>query len=394
METSVKSKTVAPGLTLLALAISAFAIGSTEFISVGLIPMLVQSFGVSVSQAGMTVSMYALGIVVGAPLLTILSNQINRKTLMMIIMGLFIAGNLLDAIAPTFWILLAGRVIASFAHGIFMTVASVIAADVVAPNKRASAIAIMFTGLTVATVTGVPLGTFIGQISSWHMSFIFISLIGVIGLIADIFLIPNDLPLPIKTNALGIIRVIKNPQLLLALLITIFGYGGTFVVYTYLSPILEQTMNWSPQAVVIILMVYGLMVAVGNTIGGKFANQKTLPALLTMFIGLAVVLVLLRFTLNFHWLGLITVLLMGLFAFMNVPGLQLYIVKLAEKFTPNDITMASALNISAFNVGIALGSRMGGYLFEQIGIAVTPIAGAAMVGIGAVLTFILMKIKK
>lgn len=152
------TKKISPTLTLLALAVSAFAIGSTEFISVGLIPMLIQSFHVSLAQAGLTVSVYALGIMVGAPLMTLLTGQMNRHTLMLMIMGLFIAGNLLAALAPTFSILLAGRVVAALAHGIFMTVASVIAADVVAPAKRASAIAVMFTGLTVATVTGVSLG--------------------------------------------------------------------------------------------------------------------------------------------------------------------------------------------------------------------------------------------
>lgn len=161
------TKKISPTLTLLALAVSAFAIGSTEFISVGLIPMLIQSFHVSLAQAGLTVSVYALGIMIGAPLMTLLTGQMNRHTLMLMIMGLFIAGNLLAALAPTFSILLAGRVVAALAHGIFMTVASVIAADVVAPAKRASAIAVMFTGLTVATVTGVPLGTMIGQLGNW-----------------------------------------------------------------------------------------------------------------------------------------------------------------------------------------------------------------------------------
>lgn len=164
------TKKISPTLTLLALAVSAFAIGSTEFISVGLIPMLIQSFHVSLAQAGLTVSVYALGIMVGAPLMTLLTGQMNRHTLMLMIMGLFIAGNLLAALAPTFSILLAGRVVAALAHGIFMTVASVIAADVVAPAKRASAIAVMFTGLTVATVTGVPLGTMIGQLGGGPLS--------------------------------------------------------------------------------------------------------------------------------------------------------------------------------------------------------------------------------
>ena len=236
------TKKVNPGWTLLALAISAFAIGSTEFISVGLMPMLVTNFHIDLAQAGLTVSVYALGIMVGAPVMTLLTGQMNRHRLMLLIMGLFITGNLLAAFAPTFGVLLAGRVIAALAHGIFMTIASVIAADVVAPEKRASAIAVMFTGLTVATVTGVPLGTMIGQLGGWRWSFIFISAIGVLGLLADYWLVPRELPLPAKATARGILRVLTNPQLLVALLVTAMGYGGFFAVYTHLSQPLKLSL--------------------------------------------------------------------------------------------------------------------------------------------------------
>lgn len=389
-----KQKKISATFTLLALAVSAFAIGSTEFISVGLIPMLIQSFHVSMAQAGLTVSVYAMGIMIGAPVMTLLTGQINRHTLMVIIMLLFITGNLVAAFAPTFTILLGGRVIAALAHGIFMTVASVIAADVVAPSKRASAIAVMFTGLTVATVTGVPMGTMIGQLGGWRWSFIFISAIGLIGLIADYILVPRELPLPSKATAKGVLRVLGNPQLLLALLVTALGYGGTFVAYTYLSPLLEQKMGWSSSAVVVILVVYGLMVALGNTLGGRWANKKPLSALLKMFTGLFVTLVILAFTASSHWLGLLTVLAMGFFAFMNVPGLQLYIVQLAEKYTPDDITMASALNISAFNVGIALGSGIGGQVTSQVGLGWTPFFGAVMVAISIGLTAGLIRLAR
>ena len=388
------TKKLSPTFTLLALAVSAFAIGSTEFISVGLIPLLIQSFHVSLAQAGLTVSVYALGITLGAPIMTLLTGQINRHTLMVIIMLLFITGNLVAAFAPTFTVLLAGRVVAALAHGIFMTVGSVIAADVVVPSKRASAIAVMFTGLTVATVTGVPLGTMIGQLGGWRWSFIFISLIGLIGLVADYILVPRHLPLPSKATARGILRVLGNPQLGLALLVTALGYGGTFVAYTYLSPLLEQQMGWSSSAVVVILVIYGLMVAIGNTLGGRWANAKPLAALLKMFTGLFVTLLVLTVTTNSQWLGLLTVLAMGFFAFMNVPGLQLYIVQLAETYTPADITMASALNISAFNVGIALGSGIGGQVTRQLGLAWTPLFGAIMVAISIGLTWGLIRLPR
>lgn len=384
-------KQIAPTWTLLALAISAFAIGSTEFISVGLMPLLVKSFGITVSQAGWTVSIYALGITIGAPLLTLLTGRFDRKTLMLGIMTLFVASNLLAALAPTFTILLVARVLAAFAHGLFMSVASVIAADVVAPAKRASAIAVMFTGLTVATVTGVPLGTFIGQIASWHMSFLFISAIGVIGLIANSLLIPRNLPRPGKTDPRGLLRILLNPQLFVALLITALGYGGTFTVYTFLSPLLEEKMGWSAAAVVVILVVYGLMVAVGNTLGGRWANLQPLQALRKMFIGLALTLVALLATSSMHYLGLINVLVMGFFAFMNVPGLQLYIVKLAETYTPNDITLASSLNISAFNIGIALGSLIGGQVTAKLDLGITPLFGAVMVGVSIILVSWLLR---
>lgn len=347
-------------LTLLSLAISAFAIGSTEFISVGLMPLMIKDFGITMSQAGLTVSMYALGITIGAPILAILTSRWPRKNLLLGIMVVFTIGNLTVAFAPVFAVVLVGRIISSLAHGIFMSIASVIAADVVEPERRASAIAVMFTGLTVATVTGVPLGTFIGQVSTWHISFIFIAAIGVLGLVANWFLVPNDLPLGQPSQFSGIIRVFKNKAIVVALLITALGYGGTFTVYTFVTPILESKMGWSPSAVVIILIIYGLMVAFGNTLGGKWSNHQPLMALLKMFVGLLVTLLLFMLTLNAHWFGLINVLLMGFFAFMNVPGLQLYIVQLAEKFTPNDIPLASALNISAFNIGITIGSLVGG----------------------------------
>ncbi|QEA31341.1 MFS transporter [Secundilactobacillus malefermentans] len=365
--------------TLIALAISAFAIGSTEFISVGLLPLLANQFSVSLETAGLTVSIYAIGITVGAPLMTLLTGSIPRKNLLMITMLLFITGNLIAAFAPSFLIVLLGRIVAALAHGIFMTISSLIAANVVTPDRRASAIAIMFTGLTVATVTGVPLGTFIGQLAGWRLSFIFLTIIGAIGLLANLLLIPNGLPNPGKTSIKGILTVFSNRKIVYALLMTAFGYGGTFAVYTYISPILEKLMGYSTSAVVWLLLVYGVMVAIGNTVGGRMANSHPEKALIKMFAGLAGSLLLIGFFINQSVLGLIAVLLMGLFAFMNVPGLQLYIVTVAEKEAPSAVTMASALNISAFNIGIALGSLLGGQVTAHFGLAQTPWIGIVMV---------------
>lgn len=272
---------------MLALAISAFGIGSTEFISVGLLPMIVNDMGVSLSNASLTVSLYAVGVMIGAPVLTVLTSKLSRKNVLLIVMLLFIVGNLIAAAAPEFTLLLTGRIISALAHGVFMSIASVIAADVVAPNKRASAIAIMFTGLTVATVTGVPLGTFIGQITNWRMSFVFIAAIGIIALISNLFLVPGNLSKGAAISLRDVGKVLANFRLLLVLIITALGYGGTFVVYTYVSPILSEFMHYSASTIVILLVLYGIAVAIGNTLGGNLANNNPLRALLYMFAALA-----------------------------------------------------------------------------------------------------------
>ena len=387
------NKKVSSNWILLSLAISAFAIGSTEFISVGIMPLLTKTFGISISEGGLTVSIYAMGIMFGAPILALITNRWNRKKLLIGIMVSFVLGNILAALAPTFAILLIGRVIAALSHGIFMTIASLIAADVVAPNKRASAIAVMFTGLTVATITGVPIGTFIGQTLGWRMSFVFLIVLGLIGLISNAILVPNELPLPKPTSVKGIWKIIRQPQLLLILVITALGYGATFPVYTYLTTILNKNMGWSQSAIVIILIFYGIAVAIGNTLGGRWANKNPLRALMRMLIGLGVALVIMRLTINLHFLGLLAVLLMGLFAFMNVPGLQLYIVQLAEKYTPNEVPLASALNISAFNVGITFASTAGGIAVSHNQILNTPFIGIIMLIVGIILIWVLMRME-
>ncbi len=381
-----------PSLTLLALAISAFGIGSTEFISVGLLPLISSNMDVSISTAGLTVSIYALGVMVGAPVLTTMTAKMNRKNLLMLVMVVFIIGNLISAFAASFAILLTGRVIAAFAHGVFMSIASVIAADVVQPSKRASAIAVMFTGLTVATVTGVPLGTFIGQLFGWRMSFIFIVAIGVIALIANYFLVPKNLSSAKSISLKSIGQVLLNKKIGIVLLMTAFGYGGTFVVYTYLSPMFIK-MGYTANMIVVLLIIYGIMVAIGNTIGGHFANEKPAKALFVMFSLQAATLLLLQFTSPNPILGLIVVMLMGFFAFMSVSGLQLYVVELAERYLPETVSMASALNISAFNVGIAMGAFIGGLVTEYIGLSYTPIVGFLMVLIAIILSYYMKKAK-
>ncbi|MEC1529431.1 MFS transporter [Bacillus spizizenii] len=369
---------------LLALAVSAFAIGTTEFISVGLLPLISDDLHIPVTTAGLTVSLYALGVTFGAPILTSLTSSMSRKTLLLWIMLIFIAGNTMAATASSIGILLAARVISAFSHGVFMSIGSTIAADIVPEDKRASAISIMFTGLTVATVTGVPFGTFIGQQLGWRFAFMVIIAVGIIAFITNGILVPSKLRKGTKTTMRDQLKLVTNGRLLLLFVITALGYGGTFVVFTYLSPLLQEVTGFNAGTVAVILLVYGIAIAIGNMIGGKLSNRNPIAALFYMFIVQALVLFTLTFTASYQTAGLITILCMGLLAFMNVPGLQVYVVMLAERFVPSAVDVASAMNIAAFNAGIALGSYLGGVITDSIGLIHTAWIGGLMV-VGAVI---------
>ncbi|WP_342044559.1 MFS transporter [Bacillus sp. OTU530] len=379
---------------LMALAISAFGIGTTEFVPVGLLSSLANDLNISITLAGLLISGYAMGVAVGAPILTAATNKMSRKSLLMMLMLIFIVGNSVAALSANFALLLVARFITAFSHGVFFSIGSTIAADVVPENKRASAIAFMFTGLTVATVTGVPLGTFVGQTFGWRATFWGVAFLGIIAIIASAILIPATLKQAPPSKFSDNFKILTNGPLLLAFAITALGYGGTFVAFTYLAPMLETITGFEPSAVSIILLVYGIAVALGNTMGGKLANKAPLKALLWMFFIQAVVLVVLTFTAPFKVLGIVTIFFLGLLSFMNVPGLQIYVVQLAEKYVPSAVNVASALNIAAFNVGIAIGAFIGGLIVDSIGIIHTPWIGGVMV-MGAVLltlwSFILEK---
>jgi multidrug resistance protein len=373
-------------LALLALAISAFAIGTTEFISVGLLPLIATDLKISVTTAGLTVSLYALGVMIGAPVLTSLTSQMSRKSLLLWVMVVFIIGNSIAAAATHISVLLFARVVSALAHGVFMSIGSTIAADLVTEDRRASAISMMFTGLTVATVTGVPLGTFIGQQLGWRIAFVAIIAVGIVALIATVLLIPSDLRKGKQTTWRDQAKLITNGRLLLIFIITALGYGGTFVVFTYLAPLLQEISGFKASTVAIILLVYGIAIAMGNMLGGKLANKKPIKALFFMFLAQAIVLFVFSLSAPFPVAALITVFFMGLFAFMSVPGLQVYVVMLAERFVPSAVDVASAINIAAFNAGIALGSYLGGSITDSIGLIHTPWIGGLMVVAAIILT--------
>jgi DHA1 family inner membrane transport protein len=367
-------------LALWALTLSAFAIGTTEFVIVGLIPTIAASLGVSVPSAGLLVSLYALGVAVGAPVLTALTGRVPRKQLLLGLMALFTIGNLIAWMAPGYEALMAARVLTGLAHGVFFSIGSTIATSLVPKEKAASAIALMFTGLTVALVTGVPLGTFIGQTFGWQATFLAVSLLGVIAFVGSWILVPNNIANSAPASLLTQLSVLKKPRLLLVYAMTTLGYGGSFIAFTYLAPILQDVSGFSAGSVSLVMLVYGVSVAFGNIWGGRLADRKgPIHALQIVFALLALVLLVLTFTASSTWLALATVLAWGAVAFGNVPGLQVYVVQRAERDAPQAVDVASGLNIAAFNVGIALGAWGGGLIVAHFGLMATPWIGAIVV---------------
>ena len=367
-------------LALFALTKSAFAIGTTEFVIVGLVPTIAEQLAISLPSAGMLVSIYALGVAIGAPVLTALTGSLPRKQLLVALMVLFTAGNLLAWQAPGYMTLIVARLLTGLAHGVFFSIGSTIATSLVPKEKAASAIAIMFGGLTVALVTGVPLGTFIGQHFGWRETFLAVSMLGVIALISSQLLIPANIPGRAAASIRDQVRVLTHPRLLLIYAVTALGYGGVFTAFTFLAPMMQDLAGFSPTAVSWILLGYGVSVAIGNIWGGKLADKHgAVPALKFIFAALFVLLMLFQLTASTQYAALVTILVMGIFAFGNVPGLQVYVVQKAEQFTPNAVDVASGLNIAAFNVGIALGSVIGGQTVEHYGLAQTPWIGALIV---------------
>ncbi len=374
-------------LALWALTLSAFAIGTTEFVIVGLIPTIADSLRVALPSAGMLVSLYALGVAVGAPVLTALTSRLPRKALLLGLMALFTLGNLIAWQAPGYTALAVARILTGLTHGVFFSIGSTIAASLVPKDKAASAIALMFSGLTVALVTGVPLGTFIGQHFGWQTTFLAVAGLGLIALLGSLMLIPDNIPASQPASLLSQFAVLGKPRLLLVYAMTALGYGGSFTAFTYLAPMLQEISGFQASATGLLMLVYGVSVAVGNVWGGRLADRKgPVRALQIIFAGLAAALVLLGLTAGSKILVVLTVLLWGAVAFGNVAGLQLYVVQQAETEAPHAVDVASGLNIAAFNLGIAFGSWAGGRIVVSLGIMATPWVGALIVLAALVLT--------
>ncbi|WP_114814429.1 MFS transporter [Paraburkholderia kururiensis] len=370
-------------LALLALTLSAFAIGTTEFVIVGLIPTIASDLGIGLPSAGLLVSLYALSVAVGAPVLTALTGRVPRKLLLAGLMALFTIGNLVAWRAPSYESLIVARVLTGLAHGVFFSVGSIIATTLVPKEKAASAIATMFSGMTVAFVAGIPLGTFIGQHFGWRATFLVVAGFGLIALLGAVAFVPRQLAHARPAGLLQQFRVLGQPRLALVYAMTAVGYGGSLIAFTFMAPLLEQITGFTPAEVSLVLVAYGVSVAAGNLWGGRLADRVgPVKALKRIFLLLAAVLFALTFTLHNPWLAVLTMLCWGAVAFGNVPGLQVYVVKQARHFAPEAADVASGFNIAAFNLGVAGGSSLGGLIVAHIGLAHTPWI-AAVVTLGA-----------
>lgn len=342
-------------LALLALAIGAFGIGTTEFVIMGVLPEVAGDFGVSIPTAGWLVTGYALGVLVGAPLLTVLGTKVSRKKMLMLLMGLFVVGNIVSALAPVFGVMLIGRVIASLAHGAFFGIGSVVAADLVAPHKKAGAISLMFMGLTVANVVGVPLGTYIGQSAGWRVTFVIVAALGVVGLLGVAKLVP-EAGRPQGVRVRTEFAAFRNVQVWLAMAMTVLGYGGVFAAITYITPMMTDVAGYSAGAVTWLLVLFGIGMFAGNLIGGRFADRALMPMLFVSLGALAVALAVFTATAHNKVLAAITLMLIGALGFSTVPPLQKRVLDQASAAP----TLASAANIGAFNLGNALAAWLGG----------------------------------
>jgi DHA1 family inner membrane transport protein len=362
---------------LYALTAGAFGIGTTEFVIMGLLLQVAADLHVTIASAGLLISGYALGVFAGAPLLTAATGRLPRKTALLMLMLVFTAGNLACALAPGYGWLMAARVLTSLAHGTFFGIGSVVATSLVPADRKASAISLMFTGLTVATLLGVPAGAWLGLHFGWRATFWAVAAIGVVATVVVWRWVPKDAGHDeAPASFRGELGVLKKPQVLLALLATVFGFGGVFTVYTFIQPILTRITGFSDAAVSPILLVFGAGMILGNLVGGRLADRRLLPATFGTLVALAVVLGAMTFVLESPVGAVLFTGLMGFAAFATVSPLQMRVLEKAEGQGKN---LASSLNIAAFNLGNAVGAWLGGTVIDHgPGLGAVTWAGAAM----------------
>lgn len=374
-----------------ALAAGAFGIGTTEFVIMGLLLQVSSGLHVSVAAAGLLISAYALGVSISAPLLTLATRALPRKTVLVALMVVFTAGNAACALAPGYGALMAARVLTSLAHGTFFGVGSVVATGLAAPERRASAIAVMFTGLTAATLLGVPFGAWLGLAFGWRAAFWAVAAIGAAATVVVALLVPRVAadPAPRLVDELA---VLVRPQVLLGLAMTVLGYAGVFAVFTYIQPILTRISGFSEAAVSPILLVFGAGLAAGNLVGGRAADRNPGGALLGTLAALALVLAVMTIAMSGRASAVLFTGLLGAAAFATVAPLQLRVLEQAAGAGRN---LASSLNIAAFNLGNALGAWLGGVTIVQgPGLALVPAVAAAVTVLGLAVALLSLRLER
>ena len=367
---------------LFALAIGAFAIGTTEFTPMGLLPVIADGVQVSIPTAGMLVSAYAVGVMVGAPVMTLLFSRLGKRAALMSLMLIFTIGNLLSAFAPGYSTLLLSRLVTSLNHGAFFGIGAVVAASVVPREKRASAIAAMFTGLTVANIGGVPAATWIGQQVGWRVAFAGTAMRGLVTIAALWLALPAGAP-GARPDVRRELKVLARPEVLLAMGTTVLGSGAMFALYTYVAPMLAAITHASPGFVALALVLIGVGFTLGNSVGGRLADWSLDGATRLVLAALAIVMLLLPLLLTTHAGAAIGLLAWGAAAFGIVPPVQMRVMQAASQ-APG---LASSVNVGAFNLGNALGAALGGAAIGQgLGYVAVPLVGAALAagGLGLV----------
>ncbi|MFN8197826.1 MAG: MFS transporter [Nakamurella multipartita] len=341
---------------LIALALGGFGIGLTEFTIMGLLPEVAADFGVSEAAAGWLITGYALAVIVGALGLTAATTRLPRKRVLLGLLVLFVIGNAISALAPTYSVMMAGRIVAALCHGAFFGIGAVVAADLVAPARKAGAVAIMFTGLTAANVLGVPLGTFIGQQFGWRATFWSITVIGLVAFVGVLALVPQDRGRHVPTRLRDEVGALRDRQVWLSMAVTVLGFGGMFGAFTYIAYTLTEVTGFASSTVPWLLVLFGAGLLVGNVLGGRFADRALDRSLIVILSGLVLVLVGFALAATSPWGTVVMIFLMGGFGFATVPGLQTRVMSYAAQAP----SLASAGNIAAFNLGNALGALAGG----------------------------------
>ena len=372
-------------IALLALTVGAFGIGTTEFVLMGLLQQVSDDLHVSIAAAGLLISGYAAGVAVGAPLLTLATRRLPRKTVLLALMAIFTLGNLACALSPSYGWLMAARVATALAHGTFFGVGAVVATGLVAPERRASAIAIMFTGLTAATILGVPAGAWLGLQLGWRATFWAVALIGVMAFTVLAVFVPRSKTADVLPALRDEVAVLGRPQVLLGLAMTVVGYAGVFAVFTYVQPLLNRLTGLSDSAVSAVLLLFGGGMAIGNLLGGRLADRGAMRAAIWTLSALALVLATMQFAIGHVVPAIVFFGVLGVVSFATVAPLQMRVLDKASGAGQN---LASSLNIAAFNLGNAIGAWVGGVTIERgPGLAALGWVAAALtlVGLGIAL---------